>query len=298
MLLKRRESISLVSEAGGAGGGAGAGAGSAGSGAGGGGSGEPGDRWDVDIQLGELLYRLLQSSHHLVRESCARLLNALASYAQGRSYLLKHPGLLGALVGALQSESHDSAIRQHAVACLQKCSLRRHPQTAMINMGVLEWLFTALLAPENVGRLSEYSREYGTALLMNLSLRTAAKKRCEGCFPQALAAIKNLLDHSNAQVRTYVNGTLYSLLSRPVTRLVARSTDLDAVISSLMQKSDDRFKKQLDCIGTLLRKEPSAKVDQLGPLALCAHAHTHIHSLHLSHNQSIINYGINRSINQ
>ena len=58
---------------------------------------------------------------------------------------------------------------------LQKLSLRRNPQNEMISADVIAWLVTAL---SDVDGLSQYSVEYGTALLMNLSLRTAGKAKC------------------------------------------------------------------------------------------------------------------------
>ena len=45
------------------------------------------------------------------------------------------------------------------------------PQNAMIDNEIIAWLVNQL---SDVDSLSEYSVEYGTALLMNLSLRCAA----------------------------------------------------------------------------------------------------------------------------
>jgi LisH domain-containing protein ARMC9 len=64
--------------------------------------------------------------------------------------------------------------------------------------------------------LSDYSLEYATALLMNLSLRTKGKDMCER-LPEGLNIIKvlsEMMEHENLQVRTHVNGTLYSILTR------------------------------------------------------------------------------------
>lgn len=62
--------------------------------------------------------------------------------------------------------------------------------------------------------LSEYSYEYATALFMNLSLRSSGKTKCENNIEDVLNVLNDLLEHENMQVRTFVNGTLYSLLSR------------------------------------------------------------------------------------
>ena len=48
---------------------------------------------------------------------------------------------------------------------------------------------------------------------MNLSLRTKGKQKCEepiGVIPTLI----DLIDHENVQVKTFINGLLYSLMSR------------------------------------------------------------------------------------
>lgn len=49
---------------------------------------------------------------------------------------------------------------------------------------------------------------------MNLSLRTAGKDKIESSSFDILAILNNLIEHDNAQVRTYINGTIYSILTR------------------------------------------------------------------------------------
>ena len=47
----------------------------------------------------------------------------------------------------------------------------------MIELELISWIARVLKAEGE--RLSDYSIEYATALLMNLSLRTAGKDKCE-----------------------------------------------------------------------------------------------------------------------
>ena len=49
---------------------------------------------------------------------------------------------------------------------------------------------------------------------MNLSLRSLGKTKCEDPKEEVLKVLNDLLEHDNLQVRTFVNGSLYSLLSR------------------------------------------------------------------------------------
>jgi hypothetical protein len=63
--------------------------------------------------------------------------------------------------------------------------------------------------------MSEYSIEYSTALLMNLCLRSEGKQRASNPSMQLLEMLADYLESENEQVRTYVNGTMYSVLSLP-----------------------------------------------------------------------------------
>ena len=83
----------------------------------------------------------------------------------------------------------------------------------MINCDVIQWIITSLKS--QLETLSEYSLEYTTALLMNLSLRSAGKTKCEQ-MPESLVlqVLSELIEHDNMVVRTHVNGTLYSILTR------------------------------------------------------------------------------------
>ena len=60
--------------------------------------------------------------------------------------------------------------------------------------------------------------EYATALLMNLSLRNRGKDECEKLATEQqiniLKVLSDMMEHDNLQVRTHVNGTLYSILTR------------------------------------------------------------------------------------
>jgi hypothetical protein len=109
-------------------------------------------------------------------------INALASECLGRTYLLQKPDLVDVLVRILHSEASDTSLRQNALGTLQKFSLRRRPQTVMIQLDMIKWIAFVIRnegGGEGEGGLSDYSIEYATALLMNLSLRAAGKDKCE-----------------------------------------------------------------------------------------------------------------------
>lgn len=72
--------------------------------------------------------------------------------------------------------------------------------------------------------------EYATALLMNLSLRTQGKARLARPALATLDVLCDYLEAENSQVRTYINGTLYSVLSHRPLRERARAMGLADIL--------------------------------------------------------------------
>ena len=83
---------------------------------------------------------------------------------------------------------------------------------------------------------------------MNLSLRDAGKDKCEEPDIELLNVLNDLVEHENLQVRTYVNGTLYSIFTRKKLREEAKELGMPEVLQYLMEQSDDQFKRQIQYI--------------------------------------------------
>lgn len=81
----------------------------------------------------------------------------------------------------------------------------------MIHLDVIKWIIETIR--DELDSLSDYTLEYATALLMNLSLRVEGKNKCEE-IPDILPVLNELIENENLQVRTHINGTLYSILTR------------------------------------------------------------------------------------
>lgn len=65
----------------------------------------------------------------------------------------------------------------------------------MIQQDMIKWISKVLY---NEGAsLSDYSIEYATALLMNLSLRAAGKDKCEEPSIELLKILNDLVEHEN-----------------------------------------------------------------------------------------------------
>jgi hypothetical protein len=97
---------------------------------------------------------------------------------------------------------------------------------------MIQWI--AQVLRDEAETLSDYSIEYATALLMNLSLRAAGKTKCEDPQIQLLKVLNDLVEHENLQVRTYVNGTLYSIFTRKKLREEAKELGMPEVLQYLM----------------------------------------------------------------
>jgi len=120
--------------------------------------------------------------------------NAMASEYLGRSYLMMHQDMVKLLVNVLYNEGNeDTYLRQNALGTLQKFSLRRLAQDSMIQLDMIEWIVSTI--KEELQSLTDYSLEYMTALLMNLSLRVEGKYKCENL--PILQVLNELIEHEN-----------------------------------------------------------------------------------------------------
>jgi hypothetical protein len=140
------------------------------------------------------LDKLLKGSRKTL-EYTMTLMNALASECLGRTYLLVKPNLVETLVQILHAEEGDSNLRRNALGTLQKFSLRKKPQSIMIQLDMIKWI--SLVLKQEAETLSDYSIEYATALLMNLSLRAAGKDKCEDPDIELLKVLNDLVEHDN-----------------------------------------------------------------------------------------------------
>ena len=164
----------------------------------------------------------------------------MASEYVGRSYILENYEVLPALIKVLNGEVADTIMRQQALGTVQKLSLRRNAQEQMIDLDVIKWLVHVL---SDADSLSSYSLEYASALLMNLSLRSAGRARC--AKTKILSVLTALLENENPRVRTFINGALYSVLSLNPIREQANVEGLGDFLKILIQNSEPNFQDQL-----------------------------------------------------
>eukprot|EP00064_Thunnus_orientalis_P005806 superscaffoldBa00000585_g5820 len=188
---------------------------------------------------------LMRSKNEIVRQYMARLINAFASLAEGRVYLSQIPILLKILTEALRKEEKDSLTRENVLVALQKLSLRRSQQTAMIADDLIGWLVDEL---HNSDCLSDYTLEYSAALLMNLCLRTKGKRKCAENAKHVLKVLTDLLGHENHEIRPYVNGALYSILCIPSVRQEAKEMSVEEILRCYSKEENPDLNRQIEFI--------------------------------------------------
>uniref|UniRef100_A0A8C6S4D8 LisH domain-containing protein ARMC9 n=1 Tax=Neogobius melanostomus TaxID=47308 RepID=A0A8C6S4D8_9GOBI len=192
------------------------------------------------------------SRNDIVRQYMARLINAFASLSEGRVYLSQIPVLLKIMTETLKREGNDPVTREHVLIALQKLSLRRSQQTAMIEDGLIGWLVDEL---QDSDCLSDYTLEYSAALLMNLCLRTKGKRKCAEKAKHVLKVLTDLLGHENHEIRPYVNGALYSILSIPSVRQEAKEMSVEEILWCYCKDDDPDLNRQIQFIVKQLNED-------------------------------------------
>uniref|UniRef100_A0AAY4EZC1 LisH domain-containing protein ARMC9 n=1 Tax=Denticeps clupeoides TaxID=299321 RepID=A0AAY4EZC1_9TELE len=189
--------------------------------------------------------QLMEYKDDVVRQYMARMINAFASLPDGRSYLSQSPLLLRNLLYYLKKEGKDSVTRENALVALQKLSLRRAQQSAMIRDGVIGWLVDEL---QDSDCLSDITLNYAVALLMNLCLRTQGKRKCAENPKHVLKVLTDLLGHENHEIRPFVNGALYSILCVPTVRDEAREMSMEEILHCYSKEENPELNRQIEFI--------------------------------------------------
>ncbi|NXH03163.1 ARMC9 protein, partial [Loxia leucoptera] len=210
------------------------------------------DLLDCHSNCQRSVLQLLYSKSEVVRQYMARLINAFASLIEGRAYLSQNPTLLQMLEDRLKAEDKDSLTWENVLGALQKFSLRRTLQSAMIKDGLIFWLVDVLIDPDC---LSDYNLEYCAALLMNLCLRSAGKKICASIPNPMLRVLSGLLDHENPKVQSYVNGVLYSILAIPSVREEAKEMGMEEILRCLIKERNEEMIRQMEFVIKQLNSE-------------------------------------------
>ena len=191
------------------------------------------------------LFKQLLSNKNLNLE-VMKLVNSLANYMTGKNYLLSKNTLIEDIVKCMIAEKNDTELRQNCLGTIQKFTLRKNPQNKLIELNVIHYLVDIFTYQSN--SLSDYSKEYGLALLMNLSLRKEGKEKFEAVGEKILKILIKFLNYENIQILTCINGLLYLLLKKKKIREIAKSLGVEQKLEELKNINDEQLSKQIKYI--------------------------------------------------
>ena len=188
-----------------------------------------------------------------------KLVNSLANYNIGKNYLLSKSSIIDDIFKCMVLEKIDTPLRQNCLGALQKFSLRNEAQNKLIELNVIHYLIDIFMFQADT--LSNYTIEYGLALLMNLSLRKEGKEKFEAVGEKIINILIKFLKYENIQILTCVNGMLYSLIKKKKIKKVAIELGISANLEELKKLKNERIKKQIDYIQEELKKNSEEEKD-------------------------------------
>ena len=206
------------------------------------------------------LFKQLLSNKNINLE-VIKLVNSLANYNIGKNYLLSNNNIIEDIVKLMIAENTDTPLRQNCLGSLQKFSLRNEPQNKLIELNVIHYLIDIFMFQGDI--LSDYSIEYGLALLMNLSLRKGGKEKFEAVGEKIINILIKYLKYDNIQILTCINGMLYSLIKMKKIRKLAVELGIIESLENLKKLKNDQINKQIKCIQDELNKYSDNNIDDI-----------------------------------
>lgn len=194
----------------------------------------------------DIFCNLLDKKNKIVNEYLIAFLNSMSSEYLGRSYLIENEQMIKHLIYILKNEKEETFIRKNTLGILQKLSLRKKAQEILIQNNIIKWTIDILSKESNT--LSDYSLEYFSALLLNLSLRTIGKNKFEENKYTALNLLFELMDSKNPDLQTYINGTLYSLFTRAPIQNLAKQMNFEQKLKLLIENNEEEISKRYSYI--------------------------------------------------
>ncbi|CAD8153513.1 unnamed protein product [Paramecium pentaurelia] len=186
---------------------------------------------------------LMMKSAYIIQCQVLKLMNALASDYVGRTYLTSNTNLIKFLIESIKKDQTDSIKRKNSIGTLQKLSLRKQSQIWMLDNDIIQVALNILKREKF--QLSEYTYEYITALIMNLSLSPRGRDSLSINKELAFEVLFELIEYPNDQIRTFINGTFYSMFSRRDLRKYAYQLNIPQELHKILSISDYKFKKQI-----------------------------------------------------
>ena len=197
-------------------------------------------------------------SNQILNLEIMKLINCLASYNKGKNYLLMRNNIIDDIVQCMINEKSDTNLRQNCLGTIQKFTLRTEPQNRLIELNVIHYIVDIFTMEAET--LSDYTIEYGLALIMNLSLRKAGREKFEAVYDKTLQILLKFMDKDSIQILTCINGTLYSLLKKEIFKKEAKRIGLDKKLINF-NIDNPQLQKQIKYILDELNNPPEEEAD-------------------------------------
>lgn len=171
-----------------------------------------------------------------IKDSVARLVNAIASTKKGREYLAAYDNIVPLLFFGedLLGTRYDKPRTQIAnttaenlLAAAFKISLITKQRIAMLHKDVPQWLINHMTTMEHSNLLTDYQLKSVTALLLVL---TSYKSNLRHKICECLTLLESYLSHSNPDVLRNIRNTLTVLMVNSTIRAQARGMGLASAI--------------------------------------------------------------------
>lgn len=112
----------------------------------------------------------------------------------------------------------------------------------MIKLGIIPIIFNIFRNEKS--ELSSFTIQFLIALMMNLSLKKESRPDFEKHKKELIAIIIEQMGSENTQIRNYVNGTTFLLLTSKEIKAEALKQKLDEVVKSLLEDKEDEMCSQ------------------------------------------------------
>ena len=202
---------------------------------------------NFDLVDYEFFNTLIEKKSKMINEHLIALLNALSSDYLGRSYLTQNEQVVSHLVHILKAQIENNFTRKICLAILQKLSLRKKCQDILIKNGIIKWVLDVLNKERTTA--CEYTLEYLSALLMNLSLRTIGKEKFDENKFLALNTISDYLEiEDEGGLKQHMLGTLYSILNCKTIKSMAVSIGYIDKLENMVEGADEFSKSRYQII--------------------------------------------------
>ncbi|XP_025412670.1 lisH domain-containing protein ARMC9-like isoform X2 [Sipha flava] len=201
---------------------------------------------------GIMKWLTMTNGPHPLQQMISRLLNALASFHNGRRYLAGSPFLLRLIVTQTISSQHfwDTITSNMLLGTLQKLSTKSRQRTTMIAAGLTTWLADQLVRKSEFdgdrNKYEMYDLEYSLALFMNLCQCQSAVQACSSRARNLFKSLSIFISTMDVDIIPCISGILYNFFKNPGMMAVAKEEGLTDVIEKTIENNINAYPSAIE----------------------------------------------------